>query len=108
MHGPMVPPPRLTYNRGMDRERLQRWLRSPHRTWRWRHGDAYERYQAVSSTDEGLLFYVWSHEHGEDGMQEGTLQPYAEFAERGPLVELPEGVDRQLRDWVATWLAERR
>lgn len=96
----MVPARRPAYNRAMDRDRLQRWLTSPHRTWRWRFDDDYDRYEGVQTSDDGLRWFLWSHVPGEDGAHEERTQSFASFAEDGPLRPLPEDVARELAAWL--------
>ena len=88
----------------MDRERLDAWLRSGHRTWRWRHDDDYARYEAVETRDDGLSFFAHSHVPGEDGIYRREDQSFEDFDANGPLWAMPEGAERELR----AWLAKRR
>lgn len=87
----------------MDRDRLQRWLKSTHRTWRWNHGDA-ESYEGVETTDEGLRWFRWSHRIREDGVQgehDVEVQPYVDFRASGPLRRIPDEQRAELERWVA-------
>jgi hypothetical protein len=76
---------------------------SSHRTWRWRldPGDP-DHYLAVESTDQGLRYFAWSHLHGEDGLTREARQPFDAFERDGPLWEMPEDVERGVREWLAT------
>ena len=85
----------------MDRDRLDAWLGSPHRTWRWRHDDDYDRYEALETRDDGLHFFAHSHVPGEDGIYRTAHQSYEAFAADGPLWRLPEETERELRAWLA-------
>jgi hypothetical protein len=91
----------------MDRERLESWLMSPHRTFRWNDGTDSERYEGVTTTDEGLRWFRWSHVFA-DGTGEGehdvAHQSYEAFLETGPLREMPDA----LREELATWMKEHR
>ncbi|MGF1469822.1 MAG: hypothetical protein ACFCGT_27165 [Sandaracinaceae bacterium] len=86
----------------MERSRIRHWLASRHRTWRWLPDpeDA-DRYQAVRTTDRGLLWYAWSHLPGEDGPHDEAEQSYPAFRAEGPLRPLPAEAEAELRAWVS-------
>ena len=92
----------------MDRDRLDAWLRSPHRTWRWRLDEDYDHYEAVESSDEGLRFFAWSHVPGEDGLHREGRQSFDDFERDGPLWAMPEDVEAQVRAWLEAWRAAAR
>jgi len=83
----------------MDRDRLRRWLESPHRTFRWNVGE--RSYDGVATTDEGLRWFRWSHEFGIDGEHDAELQSWDEFRDRGPSRALPEPIRAELAEWIA-------
>lgn len=86
----------------MDRSRLQHWLKSTHRTWRWSSADA-ETYDAVETTDEGLRWFRWSHAFRDDGVHgehDVQLQSVEDFERNGPLREMPEQLEAELRHWL--------
>ncbi len=91
----------------MDRERLAAWLESPNHTWRWGDGEDSAHYEGVTTTDEGLRWFRWSHifadEVGE-GEHDALVQTYAAFRKDGPARPLPDGV----RDELTTWVDEHR
>lgn len=89
------------YNIDMDRDRLEDWLRSDHRTWRWRFDEDYDRYEAVESSEVGFRFFAWSHVPGEDGVFREARQSFDDFEARGPLWRMPAEVERQIRAWLA-------
>lgn len=87
----------------MDRDRLQRWLKSTHHTWRWNHGDA-ESYEGVETTDDGLRWFRWSHAIRDDGVHgehDVAVQTFESFRRSGPMREIPEEQLEQLRRWVS-------
>ncbi len=59
-----------------------------------------ERYEAVETTDHGLLWYAWSHLAG-GGRRDEALQTYADFEARGPVRRAPPHVLDALRSWIA-------
>ncbi|MBX3249687.1 MAG: hypothetical protein KF901_21095 [Myxococcales bacterium] len=86
----------------MDRERLDRWLAGPRRTWRWNRGDA-TRYTAVEATGRGLRWFRWSHEVEGGGMSDEIHQAHATFLASGPpetMADAPPTVQRELRAWI--------
>ncbi len=87
----------------MDRDRLRAWLTSPHRTLRWRSDEDPDRYEGVTTSDEGLRWFRWSHHHGEggEGEHEARLQSFDDFRAEGPLRPMPEAREIELRAWVA-------
>ena len=86
----------------MDRARIERWLRSDHRTWRWRPDeDDPDRYEAVESTDAGFRYFAWSHLHGEDGRRREDEQSFEDFDARGPAWAVPPEIEREMRQWLA-------
>lgn len=87
----------------MDRDRLQRWLKSTHRTWRWNRGDA-ESYEAVETTDDGLRWFRWSHAIRDDGLNgehDVEVQPWADYRASGPRRSMPGELRAELERWVA-------
>lgn len=84
----------------MDRKRLERWLTAGHRTWRWRKDDDPNAYEAVETTDAGLAWYRWSHEAAGGGERDRTLQTYEAFRSEGPLRDMPDTMEAELRRWV--------
>jgi hypothetical protein len=85
----------------MDRDALESWLDSPHRTWRWRFDDDHDRYEAVRTTDQGLLWYGWSHIPEERGQRREQRQSFAAFRDDGPPRKVPDTVLAELTRWVA-------
>ena len=86
----------------MDRDRLQRWLKSTHRTWRWNHGSA-ESYEGVETTDDGLRWFRWSHAIREDGVHgehDVELQSWAAYRDDGPARDMPDAMREQLDEWL--------
>ncbi len=84
----------------MDRQRLRSWLDQTHKTWRWNDGDN-ERYSGVSTTDDGLRWFRWSHVFGEEsGDHDVEIQPFDDFRTAGPRRALPDDVLEQLRAWL--------
>jgi hypothetical protein len=83
---------------GMDRARLEAWLNSPHRTWRWKDPSDRDGYQAVETSPEGLRWYAWSHLFGEgrDGPSPARVQGWAEFRSSGPAHPVPPEVRQEL------------
>lgn len=87
-------------------------MRSPaslsrHRTFRWNDGRDVDRYAAVETRDDGLLWYTWSHAVGaEGGRRAETLQSYDEFLRRGPppgspdVPPAPASVLAAVRAWI--------
>lgn len=58
-------------------------------------------YEAVETRDEGLLWYRWSHAHGEaGGRRDEALQSFAAFTREGPLRAAPEPTLAAIRAWV--------
>jgi len=87
----------------MDRDRLQRWLKSTHRTWRWNHGNA-ESYEGVETTDAGLRWFRWSHAIREDGVHgehDVELQSWDAYRDDGPARAMPHAMREQLEEWLA-------
>jgi hypothetical protein len=70
---------------------------SSHRTFRWNDGSDVERYDAVETTDAGLLWYWWSHRTDHGGRRDAALQSFDAFVREGPLRAAPEPVLRALR-----------
>ena len=85
----------------MDRGRLERFLTSNHRTFRWNDGETREEYEAVETTDEGLRWYRWSHRAEDGGPSEDTLQSYDDFAREGPQRPMPDHLRLALEAHVA-------
>ncbi len=87
----------------MDRGRLERWLKSPHRTFRWNDGEDSERYEGVTTTDEGLRWFRWSHvfaDAGGEGEHDVEEQSYEAFRASGPLRDMPEDLRAELNAWL--------
>ncbi|MEM9191305.1 MAG: hypothetical protein AAGF12_19185 [Myxococcota bacterium] len=84
----------------MDRYQLDRWLRSPGRTWRWNHGDP-ERYEGVTASGEGLRWFRWSHRIDGPGEENVEVQTFKAFVNDGPARPAPTEIVEQLRRWVA-------
>lgn len=80
----------------MDRDRLARWLGSGHRTLRWSAGSR-DGYEAVETTDQGLVWYRWSHRIPDGGERDRELQSFEDFEARGALRSPPDAVLEQLR-----------
>lgn len=81
---------------------------SRHRTFRWNDGRDVGSYEAVETSDEGLLWYRWSHAHGaEGGRQDEALQPFDAFLRDGPLRAAPAPTLAALRAWLDTNLEPR-
>jgi hypothetical protein len=92
----------------MDRNRLERWLHLPTRTWRWNDGDR-ARYDAVETSGDGLVWFRWTHEFEDDGThgQHDVLrQSFASYAADGPARAVPDSIrdeiDACVRDRVAS------
>lgn len=75
---------------------------SQHRTFRWNDGADVDRYEAVETRDDGLLWYAWSHRAG-GGRHDEHLQPYEALERDGPPREreVPPRVLAALRAWIA-------
>jgi hypothetical protein len=92
----------------MDRDRLAAWLESPHRTFRWNDRQGHEeseRYEGVTTTDDGLRWFRWSHvfEGGPgEGEHDVAHQSFADFRAEGPLRTMPDA----LRDELIAWIGE--
>ena len=87
----------------MDRERIERWLRSGHRTWRWREDwEDPDHHVGLESRDAGFRWFAWSHLHGEDGQTREQTQTFEAFLADGPLWPMPEELEREVRDWLTT------
>lgn len=71
----------------------RRWAEA--RTFRWNDGESTEGYQAVEVDGEGLLWFRWSHVHGEGRVDEAR-QSFAGFLD-GPLRPCPKPIEDQLR-----------
>ncbi len=87
----------------MDRGRLDDWLKSPHRTFRWNDGDDSERYEGVTTTDDGLRWFRWSHvfaDEGGEGEHDVAHQSYEAFRASGPLRPMPDPIREELTSWV--------
>jgi len=98
-----------TYNPGMDRDALRRFIASPHRTWRWREApDDPDHYRAVETSDEGLRWYAWSHLPGEDGPYDEVRQSFAEFETKGPPWDVPIETHSALHKWLLNYLRAKR
>jgi hypothetical protein len=92
----------------MDRDRLNAWLSSPHRTWRWNDGESPE-YHGVSTSDEGLSWFAHSHVFGDDGVsgrRGATSQSFAAFLRDGPLCAMPESMRAELEAWIRAHAAD--
>ena len=74
---------------------------SRHRTFRWNDGKDVERYEAVETRDDGLLWYRWSHLPHEGGRGDEALQGYDAFLRDGPLRDAPPRIVAALRAWIA-------
>jgi hypothetical protein len=79
------------------------WLHGDSRTWRWNEGSYEERgsYDAVEASPAGLDWYHWNHRHGDGGSQARHHQTFAEFAQSGPMREMPDALCTDLRRWLA-------
>lgn len=64
-------------------------------TFRWNDGVDAERYDAVEATQDGLVWYAWSHTHGR-GRHDEAHQSYEAFLREGPLRALPPHTARAL------------
>ena len=73
---------------------------SRHRTFRWNDGKDVERYEAVETRDDGLLWYRWSHLPHEGGRGDEALQGYDAFLRDGPLRDAPPRIVAALRAWI--------
>ena len=82
----------------MDRDALQRFLRSPHRTFRWNQGEDGE-YGAVETTDAGLIWFRWVQSGL--GREDQVEQTYEAYHRDGALRPMPEEVASQLAEWVS-------
>jgi hypothetical protein len=87
--------------RAVDRAKLERFLRAGHRTWRWTT-DGREGYEAVETTDRGLVWYRWSHTPDGGGPSGRVLQPYAALLEHGPVRRMPPAMLDELITFVRT------
>lgn len=70
----------------MDRDKLNAFLRASHRTFRWTD-DGLDGYEAVETTDAGLVWFRWSHKPEDDGggPLERRTQSFEDFKKDGPL-----------------------
>jgi hypothetical protein len=73
-----------------------------HRTFRWNDGADVERYEAVETHDEGLLWYRWSHGFEGGGRRDELLQSFEAFVREGPPRPAPAPVLAALRAWLET------
>ena len=69
------------------------------KAFRWNDGIDTESYGAVELRSDGLLFYRWSHVHGE-GQRSELLQTFSDFRARGPARAVPESVRVELEEIV--------
>ena len=92
----------------MDRDALQRFLTSPHRTLRWNDGHDYGRYEGVETSEEGLLWFHWAHatDDGVGGMHDTERQTYEAFVADGPARPIPTERLEELRALVGRILGE--
>jgi hypothetical protein len=70
------------------------------KSFRWNDGIDTERYAAVEVRNDGLLFYEWSHLHGEGRVAE-LVQSFDDFRARGPARPVPASVRAELDALVA-------
>jgi hypothetical protein len=57
-------------------------------TFRWNDGSDAERYDAVEARETDLVWYAWSHRHGQGRTDEAT-QSYEALLRDGPLRAIP-------------------
>jgi hypothetical protein len=69
------------------------------KSFRWNDGMGTERYEAVEVRGDGLLFYEWSHVHGE-GRTSELLQSFDDYRARGPARTVPKTVRAELDELV--------
>lgn len=81
------------YARRVDRQRLQKWLDAPRRTFRWNDGRPSE-YHAVELTGGALVWYRWAHDEG--GRVDEATQSLEDFVASGPLRDAPAGIVSEL------------
>jgi hypothetical protein len=84
-------------------EAARRWLAGQHRTWRWNDGSyaGKNRYQAVETTEVGLVYFDFDGERA--GLGARAHQSFDAFRSDGPLRPLPADVLAAL----SAWLGER-
>lgn len=70
------------------------------RTFRWNDGESPHAYQGVEASQDELVFFRWSHVHGEGRIDE-VRQPAAAFLVDGPCRPMPGPAQAALRAWLA-------
>ncbi len=83
----------------MNREELQRWLKTERHTFRWNQGD-YGTYDGVEVSRSELRWFHWRHDFEEGGERDVIVQTAAAFLADGPPREVPERVAGAVRAWL--------
>jgi hypothetical protein len=73
-------------------------------TYRWNDGVDGERYDAVELRTDDLVWYAWSHRHGQGRHDEAT-QSFEAFLRDGPLRTMPAHAAAELERLVRQKLA---
>lgn len=112
MAGPWYASAHRTVRAREPRRRIPAIMRSPaalsrHRALRWNDGSDVDRYDAVETRDDGLLWYTWSHAMGAEvgGRRHEVLQSLESFRRDGPArregaLPVPDRVVAALRAWI--------